>query len=250
MELTVLGTAGTWPPAGGATCGFLLSHEGTNVWLDAGTGTFARLQEHIAIDDIAAIVVSHGHTDHFIDVIPAFYARHYGHMGTPGLPFYSPEGFVDSVSLLVSEDGKDVLREAYAFRSVVGGDTFEVGPFSFTVFEMTHVGVNAVGYRVEVDGAVLAYTGDTGPCEEVIELARDADVFMAEATYQESSEKMFFHLSAVQAAEHATAAGAKKLVLTHILPTLDPELSRTEAATAFDGPVEIAYEGTTLEIGS
>jgi ribonuclease BN (tRNA processing enzyme) len=70
MELTVLGTAGTWPPAGGATCGFLVSHEGTNIWLDAGTGTFARLQEHIGIDDVAAIVVSHGHTDHFIDVIP------------------------------------------------------------------------------------------------------------------------------------------------------------------------------------
>ena len=85
MELTVLGTAGTWPPAGGATCGFLVSHEGTNIWLDAGTGTFARLQEHIGIDDVAAIVVSHGHTDHFIDVIPAFYARHYGqHRGRPG----------------------------------------------------------------------------------------------------------------------------------------------------------------------
>ena len=176
MELTVLGTAGTWPPAGGATCGFLVSHEGTNIWLDAGTGTFARLQEHIGIDDVAAIVVSHGHTDHFIDVIPAFYARHYGHMGTPGLPFYSPEGFVDSVSLLVSEDGKDVLREAYSFRTVGRGDAFEVGPFSISVFEMTHIGVNAVGYRIEAGGAVLAYTGDTGPSEEVIELARDADV--------------------------------------------------------------------------
>ena len=250
MELTVLGTAGTWPPAGGATCGFLVSHEGTNIWLDAGTGTFARLQEHIGIDDVAAIVVSHGHTDHFIDVIPAFYARHYGHMGTPGLPFYSPEGFVDSVSLLVSEDGKDVLREAYSFRTVGRGDAFEVGPFSISVFEMTHIGVNAVGYRIEAGGKVLAYTGDTGPSEEVIDLARDADVFMAEATYQEASEKMFFHLSAVQAAEHAVRAGAKRLVLTHILPTLDPEVSRAEAQGVFDGPVEIAYEGSKLEIGS
>ena len=66
-------------------------------------------------------------------------------MGTPGLPFYSPEGFVDSVSLLVSEDGKDVLREAYSFRTVGRGDTFEVGPFSISVFEMTLLGVNAVG---------------------------------------------------------------------------------------------------------
>ena len=66
---------------GGATCGHLLSHEGTHIWLDAGTGTFARLQEYIGIADIAAIVITHGHTDHFIDVVPAFYARHYGGMG-------------------------------------------------------------------------------------------------------------------------------------------------------------------------
>ena len=124
----MLGSAGTWPGPGGATCGHLLSHEGTHVWLDAGTGTFARLQEHIGIDDIAAIVVTHGHTDHFIDVLPAFYARHYGGMGAPGLPFYSPDGFVEGMSLLVSENGRNVMDEAYAFRTVKGGDSFEVGP--------------------------------------------------------------------------------------------------------------------------
>ena len=73
---------------------------------------------------------------------------------------------------------------------------------------------------------------------------------MAEATYQEASEKLFFHLSAVQAAEHAARAGAERLVLTHILPTLDPEVSRAEAAGGVRRPVEIAYEGMTLEIGS
>lgn len=249
MELTVLGSAGTWPGPGGATCGHLLSHEGTHVWLDAGTGTFARLQEYIGIDDIAAIVVTHGHTDHFIDVLPAFYARHYGGMGAPGLPFYSPDGFVEGMSLLVSENGRNVMDEAYAFRTVKGGDSFEVGPFSFKVFDMTHIGVNAVGYRVETGGAVLAYTGDSGPCEAVIEMARDADLLVAEATYQDSSSQAFFHMSATQAAEHATAAGARRLMLTHILPTLDPEISREEAAVAFDGVIELAQDGVTVEIG-
>ena len=90
------------------------------------------------------------------------------------------------------------------------------------MFDMTHIGVNAVGYRVETGGAVLAYTGDSGPCEAVIEMARDADLLVAEATYQDSSSQAFFHMSATQAAEHATAAGARRLMLTHILPTLDP----------------------------
>jgi ribonuclease BN (tRNA processing enzyme) len=249
VELTVLGTAGTWPPAGGATCGFLLSHEGTNVWLDAGTGTFARLQERIGVDDVAALVVTHAHTDHFIDVVPAFYARHYGGLGTPGLPFYSPDGFVDSLSLLVSEGGKDVLRQAYEFRTVAGGDTFDIGAMRFTTFTMKHVGVNAVGYRVEAGGATLAYTGDTGVCDEALELARGADVLLCEATYQESSEQFWFHLSAIQAGKLATEAAAKRLILTHILPTLDPEISREEAATTFSGPVDLASDGLVLEIG-
>jgi ribonuclease BN (tRNA processing enzyme) len=130
-----------------------------------------------------------------------------------------------------------------------GGDVFEVGPFRFTTYDMTHIGVNAVGYRVEAAGAVLAYTGDSGPCDEVIEMSRDADLLVAEATYQDASSQAFFHMSATQAAQHASRARAKRLMLTHILPTLDREVSRDEAAMAYDGVIELAEDGTTVEIG-
>jgi ribonuclease BN (tRNA processing enzyme) len=248
VELTVLGSAGTWPGPGGATCGHLLSHDGTHIWLDAGTGTFARLQEFIGVDDVAAIVITHGHTDHFIDVVPAFYARHYGGMGAPNLPFYSPDGFVEGMSMLTSENGRNVMAEAYDFRTVQSGDVFDIGPIHFSTFEMTHIGVSSMGYRIEAGGSVLAYTGDSGPCREVIELSRDADMMVAEATYQDASSQAFFHMSARQAAQHATAAGAKRLVLTHILPTLDREVSRVEAAVAFEGAIDIAEDGMTLQV--
>jgi ribonuclease BN (tRNA processing enzyme) len=250
VELTVLGSSGTWPPAGGATCGYLVSHEGTHVWLDAGTGTFSNLQRHIQVRDIAAIVITHGHPDHFVDVVPAFYARHYGGLGDPHLPFYSPEGFTNAMSLLVSEDGSDVMAEAYAFTTLRDGDRFQVGPFDIRAFEMRHVGVNALGYRIEAGGTVFAYTGDTGPTDAVVELARGADVLMAEASYQDSSNLLPFHMSARQAAEHAKTAGVGRLLLTHLLPTLDPEVSLAEARSAFDGPVEIAEQGMTTVIGS
>jgi len=250
VELTVLGMSGTWPPPGGATCGYLVSHEDTTVWLDAGTGTFARLQEHIAVDQISAIVISHAHPDHFVDVIPAFYARHYGKLGGPDLPFYSPEGFVEQASLLVSEGGRDVMSEAYAFTTVHGGDSFTVGGISFDAVEMTHIGVHALGYRIEAGGHVLAYTGDTGPCDAVVDLARGADVLLAEATYQEDSEILPFHLSARQAATHAAAAGVGELLLTHLTPGLDPEVSRAEAAESFDGTVRVAYEGMKVQVGT
>jgi ribonuclease BN (tRNA processing enzyme) len=249
VELTVLGSWGTWPPAGGANCGYLLSHDGFHMWLDAGTGTFANLQEHIGIEEMGGIVVSHGHPDHFVDMLPCFYARHYGGFGEPGLPFFSPKGFVDLAALLVSEDGSDVMRRAYAFTTLHPRDEFEVGPFKVKAFRMTHVGVEALGYRIEVDGAVLAYTGDTGPTPEAIEMAQGADVFLAEATYQDGVKLMPFHMSATQAGEHATLAGVGQLILTHLLPGANLEVSRREAVASFDGPVDVAVEGMKIHVG-
>lgn len=250
MEVTILGSQGTWPGPGGQTCGYVVSHEDFHLWVDAGTGTFARLQEHLDIGRIGGMLISHGHPDHFVDIIPAFYARHYGQLGEPGLPFWSPDGFTDLAALLVSENGRNVMAEAYAFERAEEGATFEHGPFRITPFEMTHIGVKALGYRIEAGGVVLAYTGDTGPCDEVVELARGADVFLSEATYQDDSNLMPFHLSARQAGEIAQQADARRLVLTHLTPDLDPVVSLREAAEAFDGVVDLAITGMVLEVGT
>jgi len=250
VEVTILGSQGTWPGPGGQTCGYLVSHDDFHLWVDAGTGTFARLQEHVSIGDIGGMLITHGHPDHFVDMIPAFYARHYGKLGEAGLPFWSPDGFTDLAALLVSENGRNVMAEAYDFRAADGGAPFEIGPFRVTPFVMTHVGVKALGYRIEAGGDVLAYTGDTGPCDEVVDLARDADVFLAEATYQDSSTLMPFHLSARQAGEIAQAAGARRLVLTHLTPDLDPVVSLREASEAFEGVVDLAITAMVLEVGA
>ena len=249
MKLTVLGSQGTWPGPGGECSGYLVSSQGFNLWLDAGTGTFARLQEKVQPGDIGGVLITHGHPDHFIDMIPAFYALHYGGLGVPGLPFFSPQGFTDLCALLVSENGRNVMAQAYAFSTAESGVAFEVGPFRVTPFEMTHIGVYSLGYRIEADGAVLAYTGDTGPCDAAVELTRGSDLMLCEATYQEASEKAFFHMSAKQAGEHAAAAGAGRLVLTHIIPGLDLEVSVEEGARAFGGPVEAAVAGASWEVG-
>jgi ribonuclease BN (tRNA processing enzyme) len=250
MKLTVLGSHGTWPGPAGECSGYLVTSDGFHLWLDAGTGTFARLQEQVAVGDVGGIVISHGHADHFLDMIPAFYARHYGGMGAPALPFHSPTGFTDLASLLVSENGRDVMAEAYAFHERRAGDVFEVGPFRITAFEMTHIGVYSLGYRIEADGVTLAYTGDTGPCPEAVELARGADLFLAEATYQDASNQAYFHLSARQAAEHAAEAGVGRLILTHLVPGIDPEISVAEASSAFGGPVATAVPGGSWEVGA
>jgi len=155
VRLTVLGSQGTWPGASRECCGYLLTADGFNLWLDAGTGTFARLQEHLSVGDLGGLLISHGHADHFLDIIPAFYARHYGGLGTPGLPFHSPPGFTDLAALLVSEAGRNVMGETYDFTKATPGGVFEVGPFRVTPYEMTHIGVPSLGYKIEADGKVL-----------------------------------------------------------------------------------------------
>ncbi len=249
MELTVLGSGGTWPRPAGATSGYLVRHEGFNLWMDAGTGTFARLQEHIGIADIHAVLITHAHPDHFVDVYPAFYARHYGGLGEPGIPLVAPEDFWGHMADLVSEDGRDVAATSFDVRGTPPGADFELGPFRIRSYKMTHIGPQALGYRIEVDGKVLAYTGDSGPCEEVVELAKDADLFLCEATWKHDDGLLPFHMSAHQAGEHAARAGADTLVLTHIWPTLDPEDSRAEAGGPFDGTIEVARGGRRWKVG-
>lgn len=248
MELTVLGASGTWPNENTATSGYLVQHDGFNLWMDAGTGTLANLQKHLPLPNIDAIVISHAHPDHFVDLYPAFYAWHYGELGKPGLPVFVPLEFSDLLAGLVSVDSQVAMRTAFTFSEVPPGDAFEIGPFRVKTEPMAHLGLPALGFRVEADGLVLAYTGDTGPTHHVEDLARDAGLFLAEATWQDRDDLLPFHLSARQAAIHAREAGAHNLVLTHIWPSLDHDLSISQAAEEFEEPIFSAREGLHLEV--
>ena len=249
MKLTVLGASGTWPNPGTATSGYLIQEDGFNLWVDAGTGTLANLQRHIDLADIHGIVISHEHPDHFVDLYPCFYAWHYGELGEPGLPVFVPTDFTQKLADIVSIDSQVVMRKAFAFTEIAPGEGFEVGPFHVKTEPMAHLGLPALGFRFQSDGTVLAYTGDTGPTHHVEDLARDADLLLAEATWQDRDDLMPFHLSARQAAIHARDAGVERLVLTHIWPTLDHEISKAQAAEEFAGPIDTAVEHATYEVG-
>ena len=248
MELTILGSSGTWPNAGVATSGYLVQHDGFNLYMDAGSGTMANLQEHLEIKDVDAIVISHEHPDHFVDLYPFFYAWHYGELGRPGLPVFVPTDFSQRLADLVSIDSQVAMRTAFAFTEVAPGEGFETGPFRVKTEPMAHLGLPALGFRLQADGRVLSYTGDTGPTHHVEDLARDADILLAEATWQDRDDLLPFHLSSRQAAVHAREAGVKHLILTHIWPTLDREISKTQAAEAYAGPIDAAGEGMRFEL--
>jgi ribonuclease BN (tRNA processing enzyme) len=249
VELIVLGANGTWPQEGGALSGYLLRQDGFNLWVDCGSGTMANVQKHIGIADVDAMIITHEHADHCVDVYPLFYARYYGGQGANGMPLYIPKGFGGRLNGLLSDESIEAFREGFSVREVEPGDDFELGPFRVRARGMSHLGLPALGFRIENDGTSLSYTGDTGPTDELVELAQDSNVLLAEATYQDGDQLSSFHLSSRQAAQHARDAGVGRLVLTHILPTHEKAESIRQAADVFAGPIDAAVEGFTLEVG-
>jgi ribonuclease BN (tRNA processing enzyme) len=244
LELVVLGVGGGWARAGGAACGYLARSDGYNLWIDAGTGTMANLQRYVGLTDVDAVAVSHRHFDHFLDLYPYFLALRLDPERSGKLPLFAPPGMFEH-ALQIERDLTDVFDP----HVVEPGEPFEAGPFRIGTTVMRHP-VPTLGMRIEEDGRVLAYTADTGPCPEAVELARGADVLLSEATWLDVPDGMEpIHLTAAEAGQQAARAEAAALVLTHIWPATDRQRVAQRAAASFDGPVSVAVEGMTLRPG-
>lgn len=242
MEILVLGSDGTWPRAGGAASGYLIRHGGFTVWQDMGTGTMANLQLHVDLFDVDAVAVSHVHADHFVDLFPYFYARRYGRAApAPRIPLVVPTGTEERIRSMLSDAGWEEFPACFELLEVEPGDALELGPLRVTTARMAHP-VPTLGMRYEVDGTSLAYSADTGPTDELVDLARGADLLIAEATWLGDGKDFppDLHMTAREAGEHAAKAEAKALMLAHIQPIYDRDHSREEASGAFDGPVDVA----------
>lgn len=252
MRLTVLGSSGAWPAAGGACSGYLIEQDGFRLLVDPGYATLPRLLRHVSAADVGAVLVSHGHPDHCADLNPLLRARALDTAASsrppaPKLPVYALPGSLDRVLAL---DRPGMLDDALTLHPFTAGGRFTIGPFTVDTWSLPHFVPNA-GLRLTAGGRVLAYTGDTGPCPELLELARDADLFLAEATYpdQVPPEDARSLSSARQAGEHATRAGAGRLMLTHLWPGTPPAAARRAARETYDGELDVAREGETVLLG-
>jgi ribonuclease BN (tRNA processing enzyme) len=245
MDLVALGVGGGWARAGGAACGYLARSDGYALWIDAGTGTMANLQRHAELGGVDAVAVSHRHFDHFLDLYPYFLAlRLDPERGSRKVPLFAPPGMFQHALQLEGD-----LGEVFDPQVIEPGATFEAGPFLLHTAPMRHP-VPTLGMRIEAGGEVLAYTADTGPCDEAVELARGAHVLLSEATWLDPHDGIGpIHLTAAEAGRLAASADAARLVLTHIWPATDRARVAERAAAAFGGPVLVAEEGMVLRPG-
>ena len=264
MRLTVLGKSPSWQDAGGACSGYLLEEDGTAVVIDCGNGVFGKLRERIDYVDVDAVVISHLHADHFLDLVPFSYALTYAPRqqpvpvdrwpGTdnPACPvLHAPPGSRETFRRVVGAWGNDDLIEnAFELREYDPSNEVEIGPVRVRFQPVPHFTETFAMLISSTNGSGrIVYGADSSPTDALAELAQGADLILVEATLPRPERTgVRGHLTPGEAGEHARAAGAKRLVLVHISDELDADWAKREAEEAFGGPVEVATEGASYEV--
>ena len=235
LNVTVLGCSGSYPGPAGACSGYLVDDGVTRVWMDAGSGTLANLQTHLELGHLDAIVLSHEHPDHWTD-LEGFHNVLRFVLERQGFPVYAPAG--------LRQHTYQEMVPWVAWHDVAEGDRVTVGTLDLR-FSRTDHPPETLALRVDAPaaGKSFGYSADTGAGWSLEALGPGLDAVMCEATVPRSLEGAMQHLSARQAGQSASDAGAGALILTHLWPTLDPETSRAEGSEAFGASVEVAEVG-------
>jgi ribonuclease BN (tRNA processing enzyme) len=246
VRLTIVGCSGSGPgPRSPASC-YLVEHDGFRVLLDLGNGSFGVLQGLADPATIDAVYLSHLHADHCLDVAPFIvWHRYSGRSRGRPVPLYAPAGADRRLAAAYYGDGAP-LEDVFDF-TVLTGEPFTVGPFAVSTARTAHP-VECHAVRLTADGRSLVYTGDTGASAAVVELARGADVLLAEAAHPDvPGLPPDLHLTGREAGEHATAAGVGRLLVTHVPPWGDPAAQLASARAVF-ATAELVEPGATYEI--
>ena len=269
MELTILGASAAAPNPGDASSGYLVTSGAAALLIDCGSGVVSRLREQIDVHALTAVVISHLHSDHTLDLVALRYALKYAPRpaGDDGdsapIPLHLPPGGLDFLARLAavfavgSEAPEDFWGEVFVPREygpyLDGPEPLLIGPLALRFAPMAHyIPVWAIRIADERSGRVLTYSADTGPQGGLAEFAAGSDLLLCEATLLSQSidhdPAGFGHLTAAEAGQIATRAGAGQLVLTHMWEELGFDRYLAGARAAFAGPIDRARTGAVFEV--
>jgi ribonuclease BN (tRNA processing enzyme) len=253
VRLTVIGCSGSYPgPDSPASCYLIeADHEGRTwrVLMDLGNGALGALHRYVDPLSIDAVLLSHLHADHCLDLCGYYVLRKYHPDGPqPRLPVYGPTGTAGRMARAYDLPEDPGMTLEFDFRTWAPGEPARVGPFTVQPIRVEHP-VEAYGLRVSADGALVAYTGDTAPCDQLDEVASGADLLLAEASFHhEAVNPPGIHLTGTDCGELAKAAGVGRLLITHVPPWYDARDMLGAARAAWDGPAGLARAGDVHEV--
>ena len=248
MRLTVVGCSGSLPgPDSPASC-YLVEAGETTLVLDLGSGAVGPLQRRIGLDTVDAVLLSHLHPDHCMDICGYYVAARYSPWrDRDRIAVWGPEGTAERLARAYGLPEYPGMTDEFAFNTYPE-HPFKIGDVRVTAAQMVHP-VPAYAIRVEHEGSVLVYSGDTAATLALVDLAEGADLLLCEAAFSDDdANPPGHHLTGREAGEHATAAQVRQLMLTHILPWGDPARAVAEARSTFRGPIALARSGAIVEL--
>lgn len=228
-----------------ACSGYLVEHGGFRLLVDLGYAVMPRVQQHVGVGDVDAVLISHGHPDHCADLNPLLRARVLRDEPLPPLPVFAPP---QALAAVLALDRPGMLSDGYVLHDIGDERRLEIGPFEVQSRLLPHWVPNA-GIRLAAGGRSLVYTGDCGPSDATHGLVRGADLLVAEASYVDRvpEDSRRYLSSARQRGQLATEADVPRLLLCHLLPGTDPA-DALGAADSYDGELAVATPGLVLDI--
>ncbi len=257
MRLIVLGGSAACPNPGQGCSGYLVEQDGLTLLLDCGPGTLPELLRHVRLDQLDAIVISHLHQDHVLDLIPLRYGLKYGpwpvHLP---IPVWLPPGgrtYLDRLATAIaigSEPSEAFFTAVFHLQEYEPTEPLALEPLTIR-FQPTRHWIPCWAMRVESAAGTLVYLADTGWSDDLVPFAAGADLLIVEATLPSEAGEAARegHLTTYEAGQLAALAHAKQVLVTHYWASPDLGEQFMLIERAFTGRVFRARPGLVITLG-
>lgn len=243
MKVTVIGYWGAFPNKDEATSGYLINSGNYNILVDCGSGVLSKLQSYTDLWKIDAVILSHYHSDHIADIFCFQYEASLSlKLGIRKKPLEIYAHNLDPKFNDLNYKGGTVAKKIDDKTILTFGDLN-------ISFKWTKHAVPCLAMRFQEGEKVIAYSGDTEWCNEIIDISRESDLFICETSiYNNLKGKIDGHLTAGEVGKIANMSKVNKLVLSHFPHYGNSDDLVNEAKEEFSGEIYKAKTGLTFQL--
>ena len=254
LRVTVLGSSNAIPRPKRACSAYLIEGSGRAILADLGSGSLGNLNACRPSESIDAVVISHMHADHFLDIIPMRYALKYGpRTHDRKVALWLPPGgealLRQMVSAFVPETSTDFLGDVFRVGTYDPNVPLEIGDLRLSFAATAHY-LPTFALRCDCASGSVTYSADTAPCDAVVRLANESRLFFCEATLKDGYDdtRPRGHSSAREAGAMAQAANVERLIITHYPAEFTAADLLGAARLEFEGELAVADDHSIFQV--